>query len=197
MAQAFQVIPILICGAFSSGKTAFIEAVSEIGVVSTEYNGSEPGFEVALDFGRITVFDQSIVIYLFANPGNRRMPPMETLFNAEMRRRCCYVAIVNSAPADDWQDYNQRESAIIIDMVRERGLPFIVVATKQDKDGAHSPEEIRALLQLPDDIKLMPCSAKTDPDSVRRAILELLSLLPQDEVVQAAQNTVRGMMNSL
>lgn len=196
MAEAYQVIPVLICGAFNSGKTELIRAVSEIEVVSTEYYGSEPGFDVALDFGRITVPDQAIVIYLFGGPGNRRMPPVETVFNENMRRRCGYIAIVNSAPGDEWEDYNQRDSAYIINMVRERGLPFIVAATKQDKPGAKSPAEIRELLQLSDDIKIVPCSAQTDPDSARRALLELLALLPQDEPVQHAQTAIRAMMSN-
>jgi uncharacterized protein len=193
---ANQVIPILVSGAFSSGKTTLIRAVSEIDVVSTEYPSGLPGFEVALDFGRITVSDQPIMVYLFANPTSLRMLPMEQVFSDDMRRRCGYIAVVNSAPADEWMDYNERESATIINLIKEGGLPFAVAATKQDKPGASSPAQIRDQLQLPDDIKIVPCSVKTDPDSARRVLLELFALLPPDDVIHHAQNAIRAMIGT-
>jgi uncharacterized protein len=194
LTQTYHPIPILISGAFNSGKTTFIRAVSEIDVVSTEYQGDNELFRVALDFGRITVPEQPIAIYFFANPGTWRMPPIETLFPEEMRRRCGYIAMLDGAPAPEWVNYHQRESTLIINIARDRDLPFVVAATKQDKAGAYSPDELHNLLQLPADMNILPCSAQTDPDSVRRILLELLVLLPQDEVVQQAQNTVRGMI---
>jgi signal recognition particle receptor subunit beta len=81
----------------------------------------------------------------------------------------------------------------VIDLTKRSGLPFIVAATKQDKPGARSVSQIRESLELPDDIKIVPCSAITDPDSARRALLDLLALLPQDHTIHHAQTALRAM----
>ena len=65
-----QAVKMVITGPFSSGKTQFIGAISEIDVVSTERKISSAAEQikdtttVAMDFGRITVGDD-LVLYLF------------------------------------------------------------------------------------------------------------------------------------
>jgi uncharacterized protein len=183
LTKTYHPILILISGAVNSGKTAFIRAVSEI-----EPLGGN------MDFGRITLPEQPIVIYLFAKSGDTPMPPIETQFPEEVRRRCGYIALLDGAPTADCMDYHQRDSTATINMAQEHGFPFVVAMTKQDKIGAFSPDQLHHLLQLPADMNILPCSAHTDPDSVRRIMLQLLALLPQDDVVQQTQNAVRGMI---
>ena len=72
-----QAVKMVITGPFSSGKTNFIQSVSEIDVVSTERKISSDAEKikesttVAMDFGRITV-DDELVLYLFGTPGQKR-----------------------------------------------------------------------------------------------------------------------------
>ncbi len=63
-----QTVKMVVTGPFNSGKTAFIQSVSEIDVVSTERKISTEAERiketttVAMDFGRITV-DDDLVLY--------------------------------------------------------------------------------------------------------------------------------------
>jgi signal recognition particle receptor subunit beta len=72
-----QTVKMVVTGPFSAGKTAFINAVSEIEVVQTERKISSQDERiketttVAMDFGRITI-DEDLVLYLFGTPGQRR-----------------------------------------------------------------------------------------------------------------------------
>ena len=65
-----QTVKMVITGPFNSGKTEFIQTVSEIDVVATERRISSEAEKiketttVAMDFGRITV-DEDLVLYLF------------------------------------------------------------------------------------------------------------------------------------
>ncbi len=70
-----QTLKIVVTGPFSSGKTEFIQSVSEINVVSTERKISsdeehrvKSATTVAMDFGRITI-DDELILYLFWDPG--------------------------------------------------------------------------------------------------------------------------------
>ena len=69
-----QTVKMVVTGPFNAGKTAFIQSVSEIDVVSTERKISTEAERVketttvAMDFGRITV-DDDLVLYLFGTPG--------------------------------------------------------------------------------------------------------------------------------
>ena len=84
-----QAAKMVITGPFSSGKTAFIGAVSEIDVVSTERRISSSAEQiketttVAMDFGRITVGDD-LVLYLFGTPGQRRFDFMWDILSQGM-----------------------------------------------------------------------------------------------------------------
>ena len=72
-----QTVKMVVTGPFSSGKTQFIQTVSEIDVVATERKISSESERiketttVAMDFGRITV-DDDLVLYLFGTPGQKR-----------------------------------------------------------------------------------------------------------------------------
>jgi hypothetical protein len=57
--------------------------------------------------------------------------------------------------------------------------PFVVAANKQDMEDAWEPEDLRIILRLRPEVKILPCIA-TDKESVKNALLELLySILDQ------------------
>jgi hypothetical protein len=57
--------------------------------------------------------------------------------------------------------------------------PYVVAANKQDMEDAWEPEDLRIILRLKTEVKILPCIA-TDKESVKNVLLELLySILEQ------------------
>jgi signal recognition particle receptor subunit beta len=57
--------------------------------------------------------------------------------------------------------------------------PYVVAANKQDMEDAWEPEDLRIILRLKPEVKILPCVA-TDKESVKNVLLELLySILEQ------------------
>jgi uncharacterized protein len=200
-----ETISIFVDGAFSSGKTEFIRAISEIEVVSVEPIKKDPSkLSPSLDFGRLTI-DDGCVLYFYGRSGSARMLLIEDPnFLQKHRHHCGLIGVVDSVYFEHIQTYSTnrptdtfiKDHAAIagIHTIRKRELPFLLVASKQDKEGARSVEEMREVLQLDDNVKLLPCSAKTDPVGVYRAVRELLTMLPQDELVKRAVDRLDGMI---
>jgi signal recognition particle receptor subunit beta len=57
--------------------------------------------------------------------------------------------------------------------------PYVVAANKQDMEDAWEPEDLRIILRLKAEVKILGCIA-TDKESVKNVLLELLySILEQ------------------
>jgi signal recognition particle receptor subunit beta len=176
-----QTVKMVITGPFSSGKTQFIQSVSEIDVVSTDKKISSESPEsaekadttVAMDFGRITV-DSELVLYLFGTPGQRRFDFMWEILAEGMLG---FVVMVDSSKPETF-----REAKSILDTFRAYApTPYVVAANKQDHPDAWPPEDLRIALRIEDNVKLLPCIAK-DKESVKSVLLELLySILEEME----------------
>lgn len=180
-----QVVKMVVTGPFSAGKTQFIGAVSEIDVVSTERRITSQAemikerTTVAMDFGRITVAkehedDEEIILYLFGTPGQRRFDFMWEILSEGMLG---FVVMLDSTKPETF-----REAKRILETFREfAATPYVVAANKQDHEDAWSPEDIRIILRLEPDVKVLPCVA-LDKESVKEVLLELLySILEQLE----------------
>jgi hypothetical protein len=161
----------VVTGPFSSGKTQFIQSVSEIDVVATERKISteseriKESTTVAMDFGRITV-DDDLVLYLFGTPGQKRFDFMWEILSEGMLG---FVVMVDSARPETF-----REARRILETFRAYApTPYIVTANKQDLPDAWDVDDMRIALRLSPDVKLLPCIAK-DKESVKEALLELL-----------------------
>jgi uncharacterized protein len=168
-----QTVKMVITGPFSSGKTQFIQSVSEIDVVSTDkkISADSPEFAekeittVAMDFGRITV-DDDLVLYLFGTPGQRRFDFMWEILAEGMLG---FVVMVDSSKPETF-----REAISILDTFRAyAATPYVIAANKQDHPDAWDPADLRIALRIGEDVKLLPCVAK-DKESVKTVLLELL-----------------------
>jgi len=168
-----QTVKMVVTGPFSSGKTEFIKAISEIDVVSTDKTISKASKEanekenttVAMDFGRITV-DDDLVLYLFGTPGQRRFDFMWEILAEGMLG---FIVMVDSAKPETF-----REAKSILETFRAYApTPYVVAANKQDHPDAWTTEDLRIALRLEPEVKLLPCVAK-ERDSVRNVLLELL-----------------------
>jgi small GTP-binding protein len=166
-----QTVKMVVTGPFSSGKTQFIQTVSEIDVVATERKISSESERiketttVAMDFGRITV-DDDLVLYLFGTPGQKRFDFMWEILSEGMLG---FVVMVDSSRPETF-----REARRILETFRAYApTPYVVTANKQDLEDAWEPDDMRIALRLSPEVKLLPCIA-TDKESVKNALLELL-----------------------
>lgn len=166
-----QTVKIVVTGPFSAGKTQFIQAISEIDVVSTERKISRPEERVkdqttvAMDFGRVTV-DDELVLYMFGTPGQRRFDFMWEILAEGMLG---FVVLLDSERPETFH-----EARSILETFRSYApVPYIVAANKQDLGDAWSPEDLRIAFRIPPEVKVVPCVA-LDRESVRQVVLELL-----------------------
>jgi len=167
-----QTVKMVVTGPFNAGKTEFIQSVSEIDVVSTERkitsvneNVVKDSTTVAMDFGRITV-DDSLVLYLFGTPGQKRFDFMWEILSEGMLG---FVVMVDSTRPETF-----REARNILETFRAYApTPYVVAANKQDMTDAWEPDDMRHALRLDPRVKLLPCVA-SKKDSVKKVLLELL-----------------------
>src|SRR6202158_3271008 len=166
-----QTVKMVVTGPFNSGKTQFIQSVSEIDVVSTERKISsdaervKENTTVAMDFGRITV-DAELVLYLFGTPGQKRFDFMWEILSEGMLG---FVVMVDSTRPETF-----REAKSILETFRAYApTPYVVAASKQDMPEAWPAEDLRIALRIEDHVKLLPCVAK-DKEKVKQVLLELL-----------------------
>jgi signal recognition particle receptor subunit beta len=169
----------VVTGPFSSGKTQFVQSISEIDVVateraiSTEEERVKDQTTVAMDFGRITI-DDDLILYLFGTPGQRRFDFMWEILAQGMLG---FVVLVDSARPETF-----REAQSILETFRAYApTPYVVAANKQDMEDAWAVDDLRVALRLDDEIKMLPCVA-TEQEDVKNVLLELLySILEEME----------------
>ncbi len=168
-------LKILVTGPFASGKTTFINTISEIEVVKTdeitssaEERAEKEHTTVAMDFGRITI-DDSNVLYLFGTPGQ---PRFDFMWEILCRGALGVVVLVDSAKGDRIKDARPYIDYFNVHL----GVPYVVAANKQDIPGAWAPEYVRTVLDLSEEVPVLPCVA-TDRESVKRVLLTLLDLV--------------------
>ncbi len=166
-----QTVKMVVTGPFSAGKTAFIQAISEIDVVSTERKISreeervKETTTVAMDFGRITV-DDDLVLYLFGTPGQKRFDFMWEILSEGMLG---FIVVVDSSRPETF-----REAKGILQTFRAYApTPYVVAANKQDREDAWTVDDLRIALKLDRKVKMLPCVA-TDRQAVKKVLLELL-----------------------
>jgi small GTP-binding protein len=174
-----QTVKMVITGPFNSGKTEFIQTVSEIDVVSTEKKISSESERiketttVAMDFGRITV-DDELVLYLFGTPGQKRFDFMWEILSEGMLG---FIVMVDSNRPETF-----REARSILETFRLYApTPYVVAANKQDQKDSWDIDDVRIALRLPNHVDLIPCVA-LERDAVKAVLLALLySILAQME----------------
>lgn len=173
-AQADNGLKIVVVGGFGVGKTTLVRSVSEIRPLSTEETMTQAGetvddvsevrgksaTTVAFDFGRITL-DARNVLYLFGAPGQERFWFLwDRLFSGALGA----VVLLDTRRIDD--------SWYAIDRLERHGMPFIVACN--DFGGPrHTPEEVRAALDLDPHVPLIACDARSR-ESAKQVLITLV-----------------------
>jgi len=170
-------LKIVITGAYSAGKSNFIRTISDIEVVATEYQVSDPEERlqkhettVALDFGTIAISEE-VTLYLFGTPGQERFD-----FMWEVLSLGCigYIVVVDSCRPAHFLEAQR----LIARFAEITDAPFVVAANKQDDPAALPVAYMRKRLQLPYEVPVLPCVA-TDKESVKQVLLALLARIEQ------------------
>ncbi len=167
-----QTVKMVVTGPFNSGKTKFIQSVSEIEVVETERKVTSKAERaikdtttIAMDFGRITV-DEDLVLYLFGTPGQKRFDFMWEILSEGMLG---FIVMVDSARPETF-----REARSILETFRAYApTPYVVAANKQDLEDAWELDDMRHALRLDGKTKILPCVA-SNKKQVKAVLLELL-----------------------
>ncbi|MGW7097921.1 GTP-binding protein [Streptomyces sp. NPDC054838] len=159
-------LKIVIVGGFGVGKTTMVRSVSEIRPLNTEETMTRAGegvddtdgvagknaTTVAFDFGRITL-DARNVLYLFGAPGQERFWFLwDRLFSGTLG---AVVLVDTRRLADSWY---------AIDRLEHHGTPFVVACNDFGGPG-HTAEEIRQALDLPPEVPLVFCDARSRASS--------------------------------
>ncbi len=167
-----QTVKMVVTGPFNSGKTEFIQTVSEIDVVSTERKITaeaekvKESTTVAMDFGRITV-DNELVLYLFGTPGQKRFDFMWEILSEGMLG---FIVMIDSTRPETF-----REARSILETFRAYApTPYVVAANKQDKEDAWDVDDMRIALRLDNEIPLLSTVAR-DKESVKSVLIHLLT----------------------
>jgi small GTP-binding protein len=149
-------LKIVVTGPFNAGKSEFVKTLSEIEVISTERKITTEDRQiksettVAMDFGRCTISGR--VLHLYGTPGQPRFHFMWEILAKEMDG---FVILVDSTLPESFE-----QAQLLIDLFTEiSSVPFVVAANKQDVAGAMRIHQVRAALNLPPDILVLPCIA--------------------------------------
>lgn len=164
-------VKVLVVGAFGVGKTTLIRSVSEIEPLTTEERittasvGVDPGLPhkstttVAMDFGRITVSDDT-ALYLFGTPGQRRFWDL-------------WAGLADGAlGALVVVDTRRLEASFeVLDQLELRTrIPFAVVLNEFPDSPGHSVDEVREALDLLPGTPLVTCDVRDRASGVRTLV---------------------------
>lgn len=136
---------ILVTGPFDSGKSTFVHALSTRAI-----SVDRLGTTIAMDHGHVDYKGFSADI--FGTPGQERFDPIIKLLSGESMG--VFLIVDSTNPADFVRAKH------MLDITKSYGLPYVVVANKQDMPGALKPEEIREQFNLPADVPVVPAVAK-------------------------------------
>jgi small GTP-binding protein len=136
---------ILVTGPFDAGKSTFVHALSTRAI-----SVDRLGTTIAMDYGHVEYKGFSADI--FGTPGQERFDPIIKLLSGESMG--VFLVVDSTNPSDFVRAKH------MLDITKSYGLPYVIIANKQDLPGALKPEDIRERFHLPGDVPVVAVVAK-------------------------------------
>ncbi|HEY3690509.1 MAG TPA: ATP/GTP-binding protein [Pseudonocardiaceae bacterium] len=163
----------LVAGAFGVGKTTLVGSVSEIPPLRTEETMTTASIgvddlddveaktttTVAMDFGRISLTEQQLVLYLFGLPGQHRFRGVWT----DLAQGALGTLLII--------DPRRLERSFdVLDQLEEHGMPFAVAINGFPGAPRHPHGTLRAALDLPPTTPISDVDARDRTSSIQALI---------------------------
>ncbi|MEU7425204.1 ATP/GTP-binding protein [Streptomyces sp. NPDC040750] len=170
---------IVVAGAFGVGKTTFVGSVSEVTPLRMEEPITEASVgvddlrgtphktttTVAMDFGRIHLLGDRLVLYLFGTPGQTRFRP---LWQGLTEGALGALVLVDTRDLDGCHE--------VLSLLEEQHTPYAVAINVFPEAPRYPLHEIRQALALEPDTPLAECDAR-DRRSCVHALIGLIEFL--------------------
>ncbi|MCD4843491.1 MAG: GTP-binding protein [Methanosarcinales archaeon] len=148
---------ILVTGPFNAGKSTFVHSLSTR-AVSVDRKGTT----IALDHGHIDYKGFSADI--FGTPGQDRFDPIIKMISGEAMG--VFLVVDSTNP----ENFNRAQQ--MLEITTGYGLPYVIIANKQDMPDAISIDDIRTRLNLPEEIPVVSTVA-----TEKRGVFEAFEML--------------------
>ncbi len=173
-----QTATILVTGISGSGKTTFIQTLSDIPVTAKHLHLGVSKSRITLEVGRYQV-DDDLTLQLFGTSGINRF---EFAWDINYSRNLLgYVVMV-----DGRLPVKPEDTLPMLHLFQKSALaPYIVAVNWQNHPDAMPIEELRATFHQPETTRFTPCDAK-DSASAKKVLLALMY-----EIFERLNNPVR------
>ncbi|WP_431063813.1 ATPase domain-containing protein [Methanobacterium sp.] len=160
---------ILVTGPFNAGKSSFVKGISTASVSVDKQALGEFPTTIAMDIGHVDY--KGFYADIFGTPGQERFDLILDVLSKEAVG--AFIVVDSTAP----QTFARAKE--MISKCRAEAIPKVVIANKQDLEGALSPEEIRERMKLGEHIPIIP-AVIPEKKGVNDALDALLRLLYGD-----------------